>query len=103
MEKSYTSLSVAIGALQNEGYTVDFNLAKNGLHSKSLKTEWKSCELDVIKYYRFEGMTDPGDNTILFVIETNDGKKGLLVDTYGADSGPVSREMIEKLRMHTND
>ena len=52
-----------------------------------------------MKFYRFEGMTNPGDNTILYLITTSDGKKGLLVDNYGADSGPVSAEMIKKLRI----
>ncbi|HAV55733.1 MAG TPA: phosphoribosylpyrophosphate synthetase, partial [Aequorivita sp.] len=52
---------------------------------------------------RFEGMTNPGDNTILYLIETNDGIKGLLVDAYGADQGEVSPEMIQKLKLHHDE
>ena len=70
MKKSYSSLSVAIQDLQKEGYTEDFNLVEEGIESKNLKKKWKAGELDVVKYYRFEGMTDPGDNTILYLIET---------------------------------
>lgn len=99
MENSYSSLSVAIEALQKEGYTVDFNLVEEGVEAKSLKNTWKAGELEVVRYYRFEGMTNPGDNTILYLIETNDGNKGLLVDAYGADTGPVSKEMIDKLKI----
>lgn len=100
MKKSYSSLSVAIEDLKRQGYTEDFNLIEEGIKSKGLKKEWKAEGLDVVKFYRFEGMTNPGDNTILYAIETSDGHKGLLVDAYGADSGPVSKEMIEKLRIH---
>ncbi|WP_338039324.1 hypothetical protein [Maribacter litopenaei] len=39
------------------------------------------------------------DSTILYVIETSKGEKGLLVDAYGVYAGNVSREMIEKLRI----
>ena len=95
MKKGYTSLSIAIKDLQENGYTEDFNLVEEGIESKSLKKKWDAGNLDVVKFYRFEGMTNPGDNTILYVIKTTDGKKGLLVDSYGADSGPVSPEMIE--------
>ena len=95
----YISLSEAIKDLQDEGYTEDFNLHDEGMESKKLKTIWKAEELDVVKYYRFEGMTNPGDNSILYVIETKDGKKGLLVDNYGASASNVSKEMIEKLRI----
>jgi len=103
MKESYSSLSVAIADLQKSGYETDFNLIEEGIKSKSLKKEWKAGELNVIKYYRFEGMTNPGDNTILYVIETTDGKKGLLVDAYGADCGPVSQEMIKKLNIQRNE
>lgn len=99
MKKSYSSLSVAIQDLQKEGYTEDFNLVEEGIESKNLKKKWKVGELDVVKYYRFEGMTDPGDNTILYLIETKGGIKGLLVDAYGADQSVVSSEMIQKLRI----
>lgn len=99
MKNSYTSLSVAIQDLQDQGYNEDFNLVAEGIESKSLKREWKAGELNVIKFYRFEGMTDPGDNTILYLIETIDGRKGLLVDVYGAEQGEISPEMIKKLSM----
>ncbi|WP_026450732.1 hypothetical protein [Aequorivita capsosiphonis] len=100
MKNSYTSLSVAIQDLQDQGFTEDFNLVGEGIESKSLKKQWKAGELDVVKFYRFEGMTNPGDNTILYLIETKDGLKGLLVDAYGADQGEISPEMIQKLKLH---
>ncbi len=99
MENSYISLSEAIKGLQEEGYTEDFNLHDEGMESKKHKKVWKACDLEVVKYYRFEGMSNPDDNSILYVIETSDGKKGLLVDNYGASASNVSPEMIEKLRI----
>lgn len=103
MKNSYTSLSVAIEDLQKNGFTEDFNLVAEGIESKSLKKQWKAGELEVVKFYRFEGMTDPGDNTILYLIKTDDGKKGLLVDAYGADQSEISPEMIKKLTIRHDD
>lgn len=103
MKEGYTSLSVAISELQKEGYTEDFNLVDEGIESRALKSKWKAGECDVVKFYRFEGPSDPGDNTILYLIETTDGKKGLLVDVYGADTGNVSPEMIKKLHIHHDE
>ena len=97
MRNSYPTLSVAIEDLQKKGFSEDFNLIAEGIESKSLKKQWKAGDLEVIKFYRFEGMSDPGDNTILYLIETLDGRKGLLVDVYGADQGEISPEMIKKL------
>ena len=97
MKESYTSLSVAIEDLQTKGFTEDFNLIAEGIESKSLKKQWNAGDLEVVRFYRFEGMTNPGDNTILYLIETTDNRKGLLVDVYGADYGNISSDMIKKL------
>ncbi len=103
MKNSYSSLSVAIQDLQKKGFTEDFNLVAEGIESKNLKKKWKAGELEVIKFYRFEGMSDPGDNTILYLIETKSGLRGLLVDAYGADQSVVSSAMIQKLKMHHDE
>src|SRR6056297_703063 len=96
MEKSYISLSEAINGLKKEGFTEDFNLCDAGVENKSKKKIHKAVDLNVIKFYRFEGQTSPDDSTILYVIETSTGEKGLLVDAYGAYAGNISREMIQK-------
>ncbi len=99
MKNSYSSLSVAIQDLQREGYTEDFNLCNAGVEQKSKKKIHKAAELEVVEFYRFEGTTNPGDNTILYVIETTSGDKGLLVDAYGMYAGNVPKDLIEKLRI----
>ena len=43
-------------------------------------------QLTIIKTYRFEGDSDPSDNTILYVIEANDGSIGYTLDAYGVYS-----------------
>ncbi|MGJ8666499.1 MAG: phosphoribosylpyrophosphate synthetase [Patiriisocius sp.] len=99
MENGYDTMTQAIEDLQKEGYTTDFNLVEEGIESKSLKKQWKAGELDVVKYYRFEGMTNPGDSSILYVIETKSNEKGLLVDNYSANGISISPEMLEKLKI----
>lgn len=103
MDTGYSSLSVAIEQLQKEGYTEDFNLVEDGIQSKGLKKSWKAGECDVVRYFRFEGMTNPGDSSILYVIETTDGRKGLLVDNYSAAGTYLSPEMRKKLHITHNE
>jgi hypothetical protein len=102
MKKSYDTLTEAVEGLQGQGFTIDFDLVEDGVHSKDLKKKWLAQELTVSEFHRFEGMTNPGDNMILYAIECEDGRKGLLVDAYGADVY-ISREMIEKLRMNDQE
>jgi hypothetical protein len=67
-----------------EGYIEQFKVTVQGLQSQSKDKYYKPQEVTVVNFYRFEGESDPGDNTILYVIETNDGLKGTLYDAYGS-------------------
>lgn len=102
MKESYNTLVEAISDGQRKGYDIDFNLTENQLESKALKQKWNPEELTVVKFYRFEGESNPSDNSILYLIETKDGKKGMLVDSYGAQRSAISSEMIQSLKMDTN-
>lgn len=99
MKNTYDSLSKAIDDLKTKGYDTDFNLVDDGIESKHLKKTWTAEQIEVEDAFRFEGMSNPDDNSVLYIINTHDGEKGLLVDAYGAYSGQISREMIEKLRI----
>jgi hypothetical protein len=82
------TLVSCINSLSRQGYTEDYKVNYKGL--KALKTEkiYQPDEVKVASFYRFEGSSDPSDNSILYAIETSDGEKGTLVDAYGpyADS-----------------
>src|SRR5699024_6534592 len=97
MKEAYTSLSVAIEDLKKKGFTEDFNLIAEGLESKSLKKQWKAGDLEEVKHYRFEGKSNPGDNTILYLIETTDNRKAMYVDVDGSAYGNISSDRIKKL------
>jgi hypothetical protein len=101
--KSYTTLSQAMNALRDEGYVEDFNLKPDGLICNTLDREFNHNQFEVDKVYRFEGDSNPDDNSILFAISSDNGKiKGILVDAYGAYADPLTTEMIRKLRYEPN-
>lgn len=99
MKESYSSLSSAIRELQQNGYTTDFNYILKQGSSDDLKKQWEDGKLRAIKYYRFEGMSNPGDDAILYVIEGKSGEKGILVDNYSGTEDQVPIEMIKKLKV----
>lgn len=77
------TLAMLTNKMVLDGYDDDFKISDKGL--RSLKTEkvYQSEDVNVVNFFRFEGQSDPNDNTILYVIETNDGLKGTIVDAYG--------------------
>lgn len=97
--KSYDTLSEAIKDLKDQGYIYDFNLEEKQLCCKKLDKNFPPKEFKVVGSFRFEGMSNPDDSSVLYVIETSSGEKGTLVDAYGAYSDAISLEMAQRLRM----
>lgn len=77
------SLANCLNRMVSEGYTEDFKITDNGLESLQKHNNYGPNEIQVVNFFRFEGESDPGDNAILYVIETDDGTRGTLVDAYG--------------------
>lgn len=40
-------------------------------------------DLTIIKTYRFEGDSDPADNSVLYILEDKDHQIGYILDAYG--------------------
>lgn len=96
--KDYGTLSQAINKLKlEEGYEHDFNLLEEQIEIKAKNETFGVEEFEVDKVLRFEGMSNPDDNAILYAITTTNKRKGVLVDAYGMYSGQVSQEMLDKL------
>ncbi|MGO1585355.1 MAG: phosphoribosylpyrophosphate synthetase, partial [Mesonia sp.] len=73
--KDYGTLSQAINKLKlEEGYTIDFNLVDEHLENRKDKEKYTAKEFEVDKVLRFEGMSNPGDNSILYAITTSNNK-----------------------------
>ena len=98
-------LASCVNQMKQEGYKEDFQVTKEGLHTFDNKKSYGADQVSIVSFYRFEGESDPGDNTILYVIETADGTKGTLVDGYGAYADEnvsnfiVDVEKIQKVKV----
>jgi hypothetical protein len=96
--ESYETLSEAIIALKQQGYTEDFNLKENCLECIAGKQELLPHEFNIDKSFRFDVDEDPSDQAVLYAISSEmHNVKGLLVNGYGIYSDDMSNGMLEKL------
>jgi hypothetical protein len=80
-----TTVSTVLEKLRVKKRDNEFRMTEAGFGTGSGKT-YKPEDLKIIRTYRFEGASDPSDNSILYVIEANDGLVGYSIDAYGAYS-----------------
>lgn len=99
--QTYENMVDALNDLKQRGYNIDFNLAFDHVKCQSTGVCLAPSQFEITNYYRFEGMTNPDDSSVLYVIESKDGNmKGTLVSAYGMYSEGMSEEMIQKLIVH---
>ncbi len=83
--------------LQKEGYTEDFKIVDSSMQAIHHEKIYAPSQVHVVDFYRFEGASDPADNSILYAIETDDGVKGTLMDAYGPYADENVTEFMEKV------
>ena len=90
------SLSSCTNRMKEEGFKEDFQVTDRGLTTFDKGKHYQPDQVKIVSFYRFEGESDPGDNMILYVIETDDGCRGTLADGYGAYADQdVSKFIVE--------
>ena len=80
-----TTLSGVLEKLKKKKKDNEFLITPQGFTSTNNKF-YQPEDLKIIRTYRFEGESNPGDNAIIYVIEANDGLIGYSLDAYGAYS-----------------
>ena len=96
-------LSQALNQFMKDGYDANFKATENGLECLESGKVYTPGDLHVVNFYRFEGISDPSDNSILYAIETNDGTKGTLIDAYGAYSDPLVEKFMKQVKIEEKD
>lgn len=84
--RSMTPLSVVMNRITEKGYGREFKIAEDGAYLDDNGSRYQPGDLTIVKTYRFEGESDPGDMAVLYAIESNDGEKGMILNAYGTYS-----------------
>jgi len=87
-----------LDVLEGNGYTTQFKVTSKGIVSMATNKTYQANEIEINHFYRFEGESNPDDSSIVYAIETKDGVKGTLIDSYGAYSDPEIANFIKKVK-----
>ncbi|QLG44972.1 hypothetical protein [Costertonia aggregata] len=71
---------------QEKGYTNSYRVANAMLIDLETKDEYKPTDVHIVAEHRFEGVSNPADMSILYVIEAKNGSKGTVLANYSPAS-----------------
>lgn len=101
LKESYGTLSETVNALVAEGYDVDLNVKEDCLICQKSERSFSPEEFEIDKVYRFEGETNPDDESIVYAISSRKfDVKGVLVNGYGPSADAATSELVERLATH---
>jgi len=92
------TLSEAIGRLEAAGYREGFRATREGLRALATGRCYAPESLVVDEVARFEGPTDPGDESVLFALRAADGVRGTWAIAYGPSRDPLDAELAHRLK-----
>jgi len=99
-----TSLLSVLEKLRMRKEDNEFKMTEDGFTAGNNKF-YNPEDLTIVKTYRFEGESDPGESAILYIIQANDHLRGYSLDAYGAYSNHDDRydEFIRKVKVEDRD
>ena len=86
----YASVSEALQLLKEKGYSYDFNI-----NEKEIEENPEHFEIHHV--YRYEGNTNPDDESWVYGIQSKSGKKGVFVNGSASDSSAEVIKLLHKL------
>ena len=98
-----TPLSVVLQQIAKKGYDREVKVTAQGGKLEENEKLYSASQLKIIKVYRFEGESDLGDMAVIYLIHTDDDKKGYRMNAYGPYSdqdNPFYDEFIKDVEIN---
>ena len=74
--------------LKSEGFTTNLGVVEGTLRDLDSGRVLRPEDMVIREVRRFEGESDPDDMTVVYVLESKDGTRGVLVDAFGVYADP---------------
>ncbi|KAF2518066.1 hypothetical protein [Flavobacterium foetidum] len=97
MKKEQKHETDYIEKYQNEGYTSNFLFENGCLIDSETNYAYQPDEIYIVANHRYEGMSNPDDMSILYVIETKDQIRGTHLIGYGPTADLEEAEFFKDI------
>lgn len=93
------TLAGVMDDLAKRRFTEHFTVMDQRLRAVDSGKTYTADQVSIAEYYRFEGVSDPDDMSILYAIETRSGARGTLADAFGVYSDPQVSDFLKDVAL----
>ncbi len=94
----YDTLSEASTELKKRGFKANFKVNENKKLVDGEGNQFEPSDVTLVEFHRFEGISDPADSSIIYAVETENGEKGTVIDSFGADASEITSDFMNDVK-----
>lgn len=94
-EERMQTVAGALRLFNARGFDREMSVTRGRLHASGIDRSYGPREVRVLDHRRFEGVSDPGDTSVVYALETVDGARGTLVDGYNVYADPAIGDFLK--------
>ena len=94
----FDTLVEALLDLQQRGYTHNFKITEDGAKCIETGDVFQSNQMMITEFHRFEGESSPGDMSVVYVVDCDNGTKGSIVDAFGTYANIEIADFLKTIR-----
>ena len=98
-EERMQTVAGALRLFAARGFDREMSVRRARLHVSGPERDYGPADVRVRDHRRFEGVSDPGDTSVVYAIETVDGVRGTLVDGYNVYADPAIGDFLKDVRV----
>lgn len=87
----------ALSALRQRGFIESFAADGDELRVTGTGQRFRPEDVTIHDYYRFEGVSDPDDMSVIYALEASDGTRGVLIDAFGTYADPAVGALVDRM------
>jgi hypothetical protein len=94
-EERMQTVAGALRLFAARGFDRAMSVRRGRLHVSGAERDYGPPEVRVRDHRRYEGVSDPGDTSVVYAIEAVDGVRGTLVDGYNVYADPAIGDFLK--------
>jgi hypothetical protein len=93
----YKDLADAVESLKEKGFDHVFELGEDHITCSTTNAKYTPDQLSIVESHSFGQGTDPGSESTVHAIESDQGVNGVLILSYGVYVDPDKAKLIDQL------
>lgn len=99
----YSTLAEASTELKKRGFNANLKVNEHEKLVDSEGNKFIPSQVTLVEFHRFEGISNPADSTIIYALEIENGEKGTVIDSFGADASEVTSDFMKQVKDQTKE